>query len=134
MVGYHKRKILGTSSPKKRPSRKAKQPCIEPDVDLGGGMIQTSFQVEGAYINTLLNHQNLTEIIWVASQPMSEVPVAAAGTSHLSSALFAVAPNLAARTGHSAFRFPQPYREDPIDPFLVPESDNILKFFFFYFF
>ena len=46
MAPRHKRKDPVTPSPKKRFARKAKQPCMQSDVILDGGQLQTVFPVE----------------------------------------------------------------------------------------
>jgi hypothetical protein len=56
MPGNRRKRDPKTPSPRKKSTRKAKQPHIEPDVDLGGGMMQTSWQIESMSISTSLSH------------------------------------------------------------------------------
>jgi hypothetical protein len=56
MPGNCRKRDPKTPSPRKKSTRKAKQPCIEPDIDLGGGMMQTSWQIESMSISTSLSH------------------------------------------------------------------------------
>jgi hypothetical protein len=52
----HRKGDPKTPFSRKKSTRKAKQPHIEPDVDLGGGMMQTSWQIESMSISTSLSH------------------------------------------------------------------------------
>jgi len=57
MLGTHRKRDIKTPSPRKKTTRKAKQPQIEPDVDMGGRMRQISFQIKGMSIYTSLSHE-----------------------------------------------------------------------------
>ena len=49
MAPRHKRKEPVTPSPRKRSTRNAKQPWVQPNIILDGGQLQTVFLVEHEY-------------------------------------------------------------------------------------